>query len=403
MKILFIHKNFPAQFGGVALWLAEQGWDVTFATSRAGVTARDIRIVHFEDHRPPSPQTHHYLQGAEQAVISGQALVRTAQQLKSQGYRPDIVVAHSGWGVGTFVKDVWPDTKFVQYAEWYYSYPPVDRTSPAAPGHEMEERARSRARNAPFWLDFSAADATICPTRYQASRFPQKIRHLITVLSDGFDTVLHRPGPRDDAMLEEQGIPKDARIVTYIARGMEPMRGFHHLMKTIERVQKTRLDVHFVIIAEDRVAYGSATAGPTWKERMLAECDLTLSRVHFLGRVPRHTMIRWLQATDTHLYLSAPFILSWSFVDAMACAAPIIAARSEPVAEFMTDAHSGVLVDPADTACVAQAIETLVDAPERAHLLGRNAREEIVAHYDAEKMIFPRHLRFYADLVAGVF
>lgn len=399
MKIMFIHKNYPAQFGRLAVWLAQHGWDVTFATTRDDVKSSQLKIVQFREHREPSVKTHHYLTSTERAVISGQGLLRTALTLEKQGYRPDVVVAHSGWGVGFFVKDIWPETKYVQYAEWYYSYPYSDHTPHTQPRNWLEESAKARTRNTPFWLDFSASDATVCPTKYQAAQFPEKLQHNISVLNDGFDTQTHRPAPPDTEFLEKHGIPKDAELITYIARGMEPTRGFPEVMKAIERLQKTRPKMHSVIIAEDRVAYGPKVSGKSWKDRMLDTLDLDLARLHFVGLVPRPVMIKFLQATGAHFYLSAPFVLSWSFVESMACGAPIVAARSAPVEEFMTDGVSGLLVNPYATNEVVHAVENLLENPVCARRLGTAARNEIVDKYDAEKSIYPRHAKFYNDLV----
>ncbi|WP_187432298.1 D-inositol-3-phosphate glycosyltransferase [Roseobacter fucihabitans] len=401
MKIMFIHKNYPAQFGRLAVWLAQHGWDVTFATARKDVKSSQLKIVQFHEHRAPSAKTHHYLIGTERAVISGQGLLRTALALEKQGYRPDVVVAHSGWGVGFFVKDIWPETKYVQYAEWYYTYPYADHTPHTHPRSWPDESAKARTRNTPFWLDFSAADATVCPTKYQATQFPEKLQHNISVLNDGFDTQTHCPAPRDTEFLEKCGIPKDAELVTYIARGMEPARGFPEVMQAIERLQKTRPKLHAVIIADDRVAYGPKPSGKSWKNHMLDTLDLDLARLHFVGLVPRPVMIKFLQATGAHLYLSSPFVLSWSFVESMACGAPIVAARSAPVEEFMIDGESGLLVNPYVTNEVVHAVEDLLEDPEYSQRLGAAARKEIVEKYDSERTIYPRHAKFYYDLVAS--
>lgn len=396
MKILFIHKNYPAQFGRLALWLADHGWDVTFATTRENARSDRLRILRFAEHRAPAAETHHYLKGTERAVISGQGLARAVIRLADRGYHPDIVVAHSGWGVGLFVKDIWPDTAYVQYAEWYYGYPPAEGTDPDPGKDPMEERAKARIRNAPFWLDYSAADATLCPTRYQASRFPDKVQGQITVLGDGFDTQLHRPAPRDAAFLAAQGIPAEAELVTYIARGMEPTRGFPDLMRALSTLHRKRPTLHAAIIGADRVAYGPQVEGPSWKARMLAELDLDQARLHFPGLVSRNTMIRFLQASDAHLYLSEPFVLSWSFVEAMSCAAPIVAARSAPVEEFMHHETEGLLVTPSDTGAVASAVERLLEDRALAGRLGTHARARIVAEHDAESIAYPALARFYA-------
>lgn len=401
MKILFIHKNYPAQFGRVAHWLAEQGWDVAFATTRAEAKSDVLRIIPFAENRAPSRSTHHYLIGTERAVLDGQGFARAAVALEKQGYYPDVVVAHSGWGVGFFVKDVWPQTKFVQYAEWYYNFPHADKTPHATFKNEIEERAKARIRNAPFWIDFSAADATICPTDYQAAQFPLKVQEQITVINDGFDTKLHVSAPRDAAFLQDHSIPQNAELLTYIARGMEPTRGFPEVMKTIEKLQQKRPNLHAVIIAEDRVAYGAKIKGLSWKERMTSTLDLDPSRLHFTGLVPRHHMIKFLQASDAHLYLSAPFVLSWSFVEAMACATPIVATRSAPVAEYMDDGHSGLMVDMYNIEEVARAVDRLLDDPTYAAQIGAHARSEIVTKYDANSVIFPRQAQFFSGLLSG--
>lgn len=401
MKIMFIHKNYPAQFGRFAIWLAQHGWDVTYATTRNDVASNDLRIVRFDEHREPSAKTHHYLTGTERAVIAGQGLLRTAIALKKAGYEPDIVVAHSGWGVGFFVKDIWPHAKYVQYAEWYYNFPYEDKTPYIRVKNPIDESARTRIRNAPFWLDFSAADATLCPTKYQASRFPDKIRGQISVINDGFDTRSLKPASRDPVFLETQGVPADAELLTYIARGMEPARGFPEVMKAIETLQKERPALHAVVIAGDRVVYGAKNANPSWKAKMLEELDLDLSRIHFVGLVSKPNMIKYLQASDAHLYLSAPFVLSWSFLEAMACAAPIVAARSEPVEEFMSHQRSGLLVDPYDTQEVVCAIETLLDNKDKAQKLAVAARDEMTSKYDADSIIYPHRAQFFSSLICA--
>lgn len=398
MKILFIHRNYPAQFGRIAVWLARNGWDVTYATARPGVRSAQMRIVRFYEHRETSSETHHYLSEAESAVIAGQGLARVGLSMANKGYRPDVVVAHSGWGVGFFVKDVWPEAKYVQYAEWYYKYPYVDRTSHNSGQHRVEESARARMRNVPFWLDFSAADAIISPTHYQASCFPKKVRKHITVLNDGFDTQIHRPAPRDIEFLKAHGIPPEAEIITYIARGMEPTRGFPEAMKAFELLQKKRSNLHLVVIAKDQIAYGSKTKTASWKERMLNTLSLDTSRLHFTGHLPRAVMIKFLQASNTHLYLSAPFVLSWSFVEAMACAAPIVAARSAPVEEFMTNRESGLLVNSYDTNEVVNAVKELIDDQNLAMRLGKAARKKVVANLDGESIAFPEQARFFSNL-----
>lgn len=401
MKILFIHNNFPAQFGGLGLWLAKDGWDVSFATQRADASSRALRIVQFKDHARPRDNTHRYLRNTEKAVITGQGFARAALTLRKDGYVPDVVVAHSGWGSGQFAKDVWPETRYVQYVEWYYNSPAVDRTPHDRPVSRIDERAMQRIRNAPFWTDFSGADAVLCPTGFQADQFPDKIRPFITVLHDGIDTALHCPAARDAMFLASHGIPPGAPLVTYIARGMEPTRGFPEFMAAVSRLQGLRADVHVVVIGEDRVAYGPTPSGLSWKRKMLQELPFDSTRLHFVGNLPRPDMIRFLQASNAHVYLSVPFVLSWSLLEAMSCAAPIVASDTAPVREFITHGHHGSLVIARDPDRVVSEITAFLDTPEKAHRLGKHARSHIVGKFDAAALIYPCKRQFFRDLAAS--
>jgi len=278
-SILFIHKNYPAQFGALGNWLKGRGWDVTFATERKDIREAPFKVARFEPHRKGTEGIHRYLTGLEESVITGQGFARTAIALRNKGYTPDIVVAHSGWGVGTFVKDIWPTTAFVPYLEWFYQSPAQDVTPhDATPPDPVDHSARSRVRNAPFWLDMSDAACGLCPTNFQAAQFPPMLLERITVMHDGIDTDLHSPGPRDPELMAELGIPMDAQVLTWVTRGMEPARGFPEMMAALSDLQKERPNLHAIIVGEDRVAYG-AKGGGSWKEKMMVKHEFDQSRL----------------------------------------------------------------------------------------------------------------------------
>ena len=195
MRILFAHKNFPAQFGALGEWLAGQGWETAFLTQREGAGSALMRVVTCADHRTAAETTHRYVKPFETSVITGQAFARGAVGLRDAGFAPDVVMAHAGWGVGTFLKDVWPQAAAIPYFEWYYNWPFVDRTPEDQEAADpLDARARNRVRNAPLWADFSTADRALCPTRFQAAQFPDWMRERLTVMHDGVDTELHSPG-----------------------------------------------------------------------------------------------------------------------------------------------------------------------------------------------------------------
>lgn len=400
LKILFIHQNFPAQFGSIGVYLAAQGWDVTFATARQdAMPPRGCRMLRFAAQREPSDSTHRYLQGTERAILNGQGFARTALQVATTGYRPDLIVAHSGWGSGTFARSVWPDVPLISYIEWFYSYPLIDRLGPP-PVEEVpaEERSRLLVRNTPFLLDAEQSEMILCPTFFQAERFPPHYRERLTVVHDGVDCVANVPEPGKPMRLEGLDLSDADEVVTYATRSMEPHRGFPEFMRALARVQKRRPGLQAVIAGEDRVAYGSRLPeGESWKKRMLAELDLDLNRVHFTGLLARPDFRTLLQATSLHVYFTLPFVLSWSLLEAMSCGAPILSSDVAPVREVLTNGISGRLVDHGDVSAVAAAIEAALDDRPAMARMGASARQTVLQRYDS-RWIYPAKAEMFRAL-----
>lgn len=403
LRIVFAHTNYPAQFGMLGDWLSGEGCEVVFITQREGASRVNspVRIVECRNHREVTKDVHRYARGFEKAAITGQAFARAAVDLAKEGFRPDLVMAHAGWGAGAFLKDVWTGAAYVPYFEWYYQYPPVDRLWSDPPENPVEGRAYNRARNSTLWLDFSGADAALCPTEFQASQFPDTYRRRLTVMHDGLDTDLHSPGDRSRDILSRWGIPEDAEVLTSITRGMEPHRGFPEIMRAIARLQKERPRLHAIVGGEDRVAYGAKLPeGDSWKKRMLAELDLDHSRLHFIGLLSRPDMVRTLRASDVHTYLTVPFVLSWSLLDSMSCGCLIVASDTEPVREFMDDNRTGLLVPMHDAEALAARIAFALDEGSNLEPIRERARARIVRRLDAKRIIWPRKLTFIQETVA---
>ncbi|MEM1342960.1 MAG: glycosyltransferase [Pseudomonadota bacterium] len=384
-KILFVHTNFPAQFGFLGERLAKAGWEVAYATRRKEARHPLIRVVPFEESREITKGLHPYLSNTEAAVITGQRAAKTFIALKNQGYAPDIVMAHSGWGAGLFVRDVWPETVFVPYCEWWYRYPPIDSAFLGDLEPSPDTHLRQRVRNAPMLLDLEACDFALAPTEFQAAQFPPRLRALLKVVHDGVDTAVHAPAttrPERIGALDTAAMPE---IVTYATRGMEPQRGFPSFMRALEILQDRRPGLHAIIVGTDRVAYGrQLPEGESWKQRMLAECTLDESRTHFTGHLGRSDYLKVLQVTDAHVYLTAPFVLSWSMLEAMSTACPLVGADVEPVREFLTHDETGLLTDFHDPNSIATAIEYMLDNPERARAYGMAARKLIRERYNLD-------------------
>lgn len=391
MRILFLHRSFPGQFRYLANVLArDPDNEVVFlTTSRAGDIPGVNKVV-YEPAREVHPGVHPYLKGMERAVLYGQAAYRAAAGLKRQGFVPDVICAHSGWGPSLFMGDVFPQAPLVGYYEWYYrargSSFGFDPRLPLTGDNETE----IRVKNAPILLDLAACAAGISPTRWQQSQFPRELRPKIHVLHDGIDTVFFRPGADRERTLPRLGLDLAAmeEIVTYVATGMEPLRGFPEFMAALALLQKRRPRLHAVIVGEDRVEYDAPRPdGRTYREAALSEHDFELSRLHFTGRLGFDEYRRVLAASSVHVYLTYPFILSWSMLEAMAAGCTVVGSDTAPVREVVRNGENGLLADFFSPQDIAARVEEALDDPDKRRKMGETARETIMAGYDARKLL----------------
>ena len=400
MRLLFLHNNFPAQFGPVARYMAQRGHDVAFGTKWTGTPPDWLRLVRFRPHRKVRKKQHPYLAFVEDAVLNGQAFARVAWKLKSDGYAPDLVVAHSGWGPGLYVPDVWPEAKYVGYFEWYYQ----------TRGHDvgfLEETSRDdehriHTRNAAILLDLADCNWGIVPTRYQASTFPAALRSKLTVQHDGVDTDYFAPAPGRRLKLPELDLSHADEIVTYVARGMEPYRGFPQAMAAFAEIQKRRPNAHIVVVGEDRAAYGRKPPGnDTWRSKMLRELDFDPERLHLTGRLPRAQYREVLLASSAHVYLTVPFVLSWSMIEAMSAGCLLVASDTAPVREVVRDGENGLLVDFFDPGALAERVcAALADSDAHAELR-ENARRTAIEHYAASRLV-PQRAQLLEAVAEGL-
>jgi glycosyltransferase involved in cell wall biosynthesis len=348
-RILFVHDSYPAQFGAFGQWLAGQGWDVAFATA-AREPRTDLRVISYAPHRTPSSATHPYAQPMDRAALRAQAFVRAALVARRGGYCPDLVMAHSGWGAGMFAKDIFPEAAFVPYCEWWYRYPGPDVAYLAAlagreaPPPSIEAPIHERARNAPIAMDLASADAAVCPTAFQAAQFPPVFRPVLTVQHDGVDTDFFSPAtPADDRTLGGL-VPEDARVVTYATRGMEPHRGFPQFMAALPAILAEPGTVA-IVAGENRVAYGGDAARRVdWKKCALEQNGIDPARCLFVGHLDGVAYRALLRRSDVHVYLTVPFVLSWSALEAMSCGCNLVLSDTAPIREFADD-KSAILVD----------------------------------------------------------
>lgn len=405
MRILIIHQNFPGQYKHLAPALVEQGHQVFSLTPKVEKVTnwKGVTLLPYKIKRSSSKDVHPWLSDLETKVIRAEACYRQALALKEKGLEPDVILAHHGWGEPMFLKDVWPNAKLGLYCELYHlDEGETVNFDPEFTTKDLRGNAlRLRLRNLNNALHFDIGDAGISPTIFQADTFPQPFRDKISVIHDGIDTDLVKPNA--DAVLkvsDTQTLTRDDEVITFINRNLEPYRGYHVFMRALPKLLKTRPNAQVVMLGGDEVSYGSRPpAGTTWKQKYIDEVrdqipDEDWARVHFLGRVPYDVFLSMMQVSRLHIYLTYPFVLSWSLLEAMSAEAAILASNTAPVLEAIRDDETGWLTDFFDgDALVEKANALLEDGATRARL-GKAAREFVLETYDLKSECLPKQLEW---------
>lgn len=384
MRILFLHQNFPGQFRHLARHLAADATNQVVALGQAQAQAiPGVKLIRYKSRRDARGSTHHYLRGIEGAVLAGQATAGILSDLRKQGFTPDIVIAHPGWGESLYVKDVFPACKLIHYCEYYYHAEGADAGFDPEYPLTLDDRARIRTRNMLHLLNLEQCDIAVSPTQWQKSLHPEIYHDKIQVIHEGVDTHLATPDAHATVTLPDGHVlTRQQKVVTYVARNLEPYRGFPQFMRALTELQQARNDVHALIVGGDEVSYGSKPKGAAnWREKMLGEVTLDPARTHFLGKLPYRDYLRVLQTSGAHVYLTYPFVLSWSLLEAMAAGCPLIASDTAPVREAIRHGEHGWLVDFFDTDALVNQLHTVLDTPDAQLPLRSQAREHVQTRY----------------------
>ena len=408
MNILFIHRSFPGQFKFVAPSLATLGHTVVaMVMQKANANEwQGVKLIPYTANRGTTPNVHPWVSDFETKTIRGEACFRAALQLKAQGFTPDVIVAHPGWGESLFLKEVWPGAKLGIYCEFYYHPQGADvGFDPEFSAHDPGAVCRLKLKNLNNLLHFEVADAGISPTHWQASTFPEPFRSKITVLHDGIDTEAVVPNPAVSLTLNGSiTLTKADEVITFVNRNLEPYRGYHIFMRTLPELLKRRTNAHVLIVGGDDVSYGARPReGRTWKNIFIDEVrgkisDADWARVHFLGNVPYEHFIPLLQLSTVHIYLTYPFVLSWSLLEAMSVGCAIVASDTQPLREGIRHDDTGRLVDFFDVPGLTNEVCMLLDDPAARVRLGANARAFAVSNYDLKTVCLPRQLAWVEGL-----
>lgn len=411
LKYLFIHQNFPAQYKHIVQHLAAQkGNQVRFITqpnenAMSGVT----KITYPKDERGPI-NCHAYSVELDRAIFTGATVAEVCRKLHDEGFRPDLIVGHSGWGETLFVKDVFPDVPLLANFEFYYHAQGVDVGFDPEFTSIFNEPSRLRTRNATNLLAFESSDWGHSATEWQRSLYPPEMRPRISVLHEGVDTDVVRPQPGASFTLPGPGpgsgkvLTRRDEVITYVARNLEPYRGFHVFMRALPQLLRRHKNAQVVILGGDDVSYGAPPPPrSTFREMMLQEVgdQLDLSRVHFLGMLDYGAYLNLLQVSSAHVYLTYPFVLSWSFIEALACGCLIVGSDTPPVLEVLRDGVNGLTVNFFAVKKLAERIEYALEHPKQMQALRNAARATAVRQFDLKRVLLPRWLKLFDDLVNG--
>jgi glycosyltransferase involved in cell wall biosynthesis len=400
MRILFVHQNFPGQYPHVALALKARGHDVAALTVSTNKRSEIVPFHRYSYQAPSQDDRLPLVRHFAEHIHRGEIVAEKAAAMKKNGYVPDVICGHLGWGETLFLKDVWPSARLNVYAEFFY------RTEGLDVGFDREfsspnlnTRMRVTARSAALLLAMNGADQAQAPTAWQADSFPTELRKKIHVVHDGVDTAKIAPNRQAFITLGKETkfkLTPDDEVLTFINRNLEPYRGYHIFMRALPEIMKRRPKARVIIVGGNEVSYGAAAPkGSTWKEIFLSEVRdrVDLSRIHFVGLIPHDVFINLMQVSRVHAYLTYPFVLSWSMLEAMSAGALVIGSNTPPVAEVITDGVNGRLVDFFNVDAWSDAVVEGLAKPERNRELKRAARQTIIDRYDLQTVCLPDQLR----------
>lgn len=400
MKILFVHQNFPGQFLYLAPALKARGHDCLALTDFGNTRDSAIPVLKYKhEAQAVDPAATRLGRNYTQMSDRGVTVARAALQLRQQrGYVPDVIFGHSGWGEPLFLKEVWPEAKLLIYAEFYYRGRGADVGFDAEfskPSFDQVMIAQGRAGH--LGQALLHADAGLSPTEWQASTYPAPLRQMIEVIHDGVNTDVMAPRPEARfALPNGQVLQPGDEVLTFVNRNLEPYRGYHIFMRALPAVLRARPQAQVVIVGGDEVSYGAAPKGAKgWKDLILSEVkdQLDLSRVHFMGKVPYDQFTALMQVSRAHAYLTYPFVLSWSMIEAMSAGAHVVGSRTAPVQEVIRHGQNGTLVDFFDVPGWSAALTAALAEPARYMPLRAAARQTALDRYD-QRLLLPRMVDF---------
>lgn len=395
MNTIFIHQNFPAQFKYLVKSYASDPNNQVVAICRdyaPGLRDEAYKTVLAKVYKPsrkPAKDIHHYVYNIESSVLNGQAVASILYDLRKSGFIPDLCIAHIGWGEALYFKDIFPDTPLIAYCEFYYHASGVDADFDPEFPISIDDRLRIRTKNAVTLLSLDSCDIGVSPTHWQHQLFPKEYQQKISIAHEGIDTFTITPDPlRTFTLTNGQTLKKEEEIITFTARSLEPYRGFHIFMRAVEEICRRRPDCHILITGGDDASYGiKLPKGQSYRQKILREVEIDSERVHFLGEVSYPTHIELLQVSTVHVYLTVPFVLSWSMLEAMSAECLVIGSDTPPVREVLINRKNGLLVDFFSHGQISDLVDEVFDHPDRMQEIREQARKDVVERYSIQQAL----------------
>lgn len=410
-KILFVHQNFPGQYKHLANHFAN---DANFEVHTLSIKKfTDERMInhHYKLNAASREGVNQFAAEFEAKMIRAHSSILKVIELNKSGFAPDIIIGHPGWGETIFLKEIWPDAKLISYVEYYYNTRNSDIDFDLNLLKQIKSdvsafldftRLKLVARNAYFTQAYIQSDFLVCPTEFQKDLLPDIFKSRVKVIHDGINTSVLKPDATASLMVNGRRFTSSDKIISYISRSLDPYRGFHIFIETIPQILKDHPDANIFIVGNpDTPGYGAALEEGRFKEFFYSKIEnkIDKERVFFLGVVDYEIFKKILQITSVHLYLTFPFVLSWSMLEAMSCGSLVLGSNTGPVSEVIKHNENGILVDFFDTKSIANNINSILKNKDNYKSIKDNARETILKKYDLKSVCLPQHLDLINEVI----
>jgi glycosyltransferase involved in cell wall biosynthesis len=414
MNVLFVHNNFPAQYRYLARALArEKSVKMVAIGAGSSRTLPGVELRKYALGASDMSGTHPFARRFDLECQRGEQVLYALSSLVAFGFVPDVILAHPGWGETLPLRIMFPKARLLVYCEFFYGDQGRDVDfDPEFPKAGLDGHIGLKLKNATTLLALNDADFGVSPTEWQRSTFPSQYQDKIATIHEGVDVDLVKPDPAAVVRLPSgQELSCADEVVTFVVRSLEPLRGYHVFMRALPRIMSKRPNAQIVIVGGEAATYGlPPPPGSNWKSIFLDEVRSRVdpSRLHFAGQLPYAEFLKVLQISSAHVYLTYPFVLSWSFLEAMSTGCVMIGSDTAPVREIIEDGRNGLLVPFFDSDGIADRVVEVLTRPSKFSQMRARARQHVLDHFDMERLCIPRMIELMkgsdamSPLVPGV-